>query len=56
MPAADAMNTIEDVTDSDLVAACLDGDRDAFGRIVERYQSLLCSLAYSATGSLNEIK
>lgn len=48
------MNTIEDVTDSDLVAACLDGDREAFGRIVERYQSLLCSLAYSATGSLNE--
>jgi RNA polymerase sigma factor (sigma-70 family) len=38
--------------DADLVAACLDGDRDAFGRIVTRYQSLICSLAYSATGSL----
>lgn len=48
------MNSLEEPTDTDLVAACLDGDRDAFGRIVGRYQSLLCSLAYSATGSLNE--
>jgi RNA polymerase sigma factor (sigma-70 family) len=38
--------------DSDLVAASLSGDRDAFGQIVARYQSLVCSLAYSATGSL----
>lgn len=29
------------------------GDREAFGRIVERYQSLVCSLAYSAAGSLS---
>ena len=28
------------------------GDREAFGRIVERYQSLICSLAFSACGSL----
>jgi zinc protease len=28
------------------------GDREAFGRIVERYQTLVCSLAYSASGSL----
>lgn len=28
------------------------GDREAFGRIVERYQSLVCSLAYSACGNL----
>lgn len=28
------------------------GDRDAFGIIVERYQSLICSLAYSACGNL----
>jgi DNA-directed RNA polymerase specialized sigma24 family protein len=28
------------------------GDREAFGRIVERYQSLICSLAYSACGDL----
>jgi RNA polymerase sigma factor (sigma-70 family) len=45
---------IEPITDAGLVAACLAGDRDAFGRIVERYQRLLCSLAYSATGRLTE--
>src|SRR5262249_43209243 len=28
------------------------GDRAAFGQIVERYQSLICSLAYSACGNL----
>jgi len=38
--------------DAELVAECLEGRRDAFGHIVERYQSLVCSLAYSATGSL----
>lgn len=37
--------------DADLVIASLAGDRDAFGHIVSRYQSLICSLAYSATGS-----
>jgi RNA polymerase sigma factor (sigma-70 family) len=41
-------------TDTDLVAQSLAGDRDAFGRIVSRYQSLICSLAYSATGSLGQ--
>lgn len=48
------MNSIEGLEDQELVVACLDGDREAFGRIVERYQRLLCSLAYSATGSLSE--
>lgn len=38
--------------DAELVAASLSGNRDAFGLIVARYQSLICSLAYSATGSL----
>jgi RNA polymerase sigma factor (sigma-70 family) len=28
------------------------GDRDAFGRIVERYQSLICAIAYSRIGNL----
>jgi len=41
-------------SDADLVAATLAGDRRAFGRIVERYQRLLCSLAYSATGELSQ--
>lgn len=39
--------------DAELVAASLSGDRDAFGQIVVRYQSLICSLAYSATGNLS---
>ncbi|MGD0389101.1 MAG: RNA polymerase sigma factor [Tepidisphaeraceae bacterium] len=38
--------------DSELVAQSLAGRRDAFRQIVERYQTLICSLAYSATGSL----
>jgi RNA polymerase sigma factor (sigma-70 family) len=41
-------------TDADLVARCLVGNSDAFGQIVSRYQSLICSLTYSATGSLGE--
>src|ERR1041384_5524008 len=40
--------------DAELVAATLKGNRDAFGQIVARYQSLICSLAYSATGSLGQ--
>jgi RNA polymerase sigma factor (sigma-70 family) len=40
--------------DADLVGATLAGNRDAFGQIVSRYQSLVCSLAYSATGSLGQ--
>jgi len=41
-------------SDSDLVAETLAGNREAFGQIVTRYQSLICSLAYSATGSLGQ--
>lgn len=41
-------------SDAELVAACQAGDRAAFGRIVERYQRLLCALAYSATGSVGD--
>src|SRR5881392_2679652 len=43
-----------DSSDSELVIQSLAGNRDAFGWIVARYQSLLCSLAYSATGSLSQ--
>ena len=39
-------------SDAELVARSLAGDHEAFGAVVERYQSLVCSLAYSATGSL----
>jgi RNA polymerase sigma factor (sigma-70 family) len=41
-------------TDAELVGQTLSGNRDAFGQIVARYQSLVCSLAYSATGSLGQ--
>jgi RNA polymerase sigma factor (sigma-70 family) len=39
--------------DSSLVGASLKGDRDAFAHIVARYQGLISSIAYSATGNLN---
>lgn len=42
------------ISDADLVAFSRAGDREAFRRIVERYQRLLCSLAYSATGRLSQ--
>lgn len=40
--------------DAELVNESIAGNRDAFGLIVSRYQSLVCSLAYSATGSLTQ--
>lgn len=52
-PTLGSMPTLDTMTsDADLVAATLAGDRSAYGRIVERYQRLLCSLAFSATGGL----
>src|SRR5204863_5431348 len=53
MKMTQAVKTTE-FSDSKLVTESLAGDRDAFGWIVARYQSLLCSLAYSATGSLSQ--
>src|ERR1039458_1261178 len=53
MMTTSAMKTTES-SDAELVAQSLVGNRDAFGRIVARYKSLLCSLAYSATGSLSQ--
>ena len=48
-----AMQTAE-TNDVDLVAESLDGNRDAFRQIVEQYQTLICSLAYSATGNVSQ--
>lgn len=45
---------IEESSDAALVAACLGGSREAYGSIIERYQRLLCSLAYSSMGSFSE--
>ena len=49
-PAMSANNS----TDATLVSATLRGNRDAFAQIISRYQSLICSLAYSATGRLGQ--
>jgi RNA polymerase sigma factor (sigma-70 family) len=38
--------------DAELVMESLAGNRDAFEQIVAHHQSLICALAYSATGSL----
>jgi len=43
-----------DLSDSELVKQSLAGNRDGFGVIVARYQSMVCSIAYSATGSLSQ--
>src|SRR5256885_14975780 len=44
----------EGIPDGKLVDQSVEGDRDAFGVIVSRYQSLISSLAYSATGTLGK--
>jgi RNA polymerase sigma factor (sigma-70 family) len=44
--------TLTAPSDEKLRSQALQGDRDAFGRIVERYQSLVCSLAYASCGNL----
>ena len=42
-----------DRSDAQLVEWTLAGDRAAFAAIVKRYQSLVCSITYNATGSLS---
>ena len=42
----------ESATDERLVLSSRNGDREAFARIVERYQSLICALTYGACGDL----
>ncbi|HUJ71112.1 MAG TPA: sigma-70 family RNA polymerase sigma factor [Verrucomicrobiae bacterium] len=44
--------TTETLNDASLVELSRNGNRDAFSRIVERYQSLICALTYSASGNL----
>ncbi|HEY3915066.1 MAG TPA: sigma-70 family RNA polymerase sigma factor, partial [Verrucomicrobiae bacterium] len=41
-------------SDAMLVSSALAGNRDAFSHIVTRYQSLICSIAYSAMGNLGQ--
>jgi len=46
------MQSLKPRDDAELVSASLAGDRSAFEQVVSRYQRLICSLAYSATGSV----
>ncbi len=43
---------VSELSDDQLWQRSCRGDREAFGQIVERYQSLICSLAYSTCGNL----
>src|SRR5277367_2822051 len=40
--------------DARLVELSRDGNRDAFGQLVARYQSPICALAYSACGDISQ--
>jgi RNA polymerase sigma factor (sigma-70 family) len=53
MMTTEAMHTAE-FNDAELVAESLGGNREAFRRIVERYQTLISSLAYCATGNVSQ--
>ena len=47
------MTDVETVDDAQLVASSWNGDREAFGQLVARYQSPVCALAYSACGNIS---
>jgi RNA polymerase sigma factor (sigma-70 family) len=49
----EAMHIVQQ-DDAELVAESLAGNKEAFRQIVERYQTLVCSLAYCATGSVGQ--
>jgi RNA polymerase sigma factor (sigma-70 family) len=48
------MSDAETVDDVRLIQLGLDGNRDAFGQLVARYQSPICALAYSACGDISQ--
>jgi RNA polymerase sigma factor (sigma-70 family) len=49
----DVMSDAKTLDDARLVEMGLEGDRDAFGQLVARYQSPICALAYSACGDIS---
>ncbi len=51
---ASALLTNAAIDDAKLVSLSLAGSQEAFGGIVSRYQALVCSVAYSATGSISQ--
>jgi len=46
--------SVNEFNDAGLVTQSMAGNRNAFGQIVAQHQSLICSLAYSATGSITQ--
>jgi len=40
------------IGENELLKASLNGSREAFGAVVERYQALVCAITYSATGDI----
>jgi RNA polymerase sigma factor (sigma-70 family) len=47
------MSDAETLDDARLVELGLNGDREAFGRLVARHQSPVCAMAYSACGDIS---
>ncbi|GAI90288.1 unnamed protein product, partial [marine sediment metagenome] len=39
-------------TEQDFIRSASTGNKDAFGLIVKRYQTLICTIAYNATGNI----
>jgi RNA polymerase sigma factor (sigma-70 family) len=50
----DVMSEAQTIDDARLVELGLEGDRQAFSQLVERYQSPVCALAYSACGDVSQ--
>jgi RNA polymerase sigma factor (sigma-70 family) len=44
---------VRNVNDTQLLELCRTGDHNAYGQIVERYQTLVCSIAYSGCGDFS---
>lgn len=42
------------IGENELLKASRDGSREAFGAIVERYQTLVCAITYTATGDVGK--
>ncbi len=41
-------------SEGELLQASLAGNKDAFGAVVKRYESLVCAITYSATGDIGK--
>ncbi len=51
MTSPDAID-LRTATDAELIQLCRRGNRDAYGQIVERHQTLVCSVGYNRCGDL----